>query len=534
VETCAAGVCGAGTAPDCDDGLECTADACSEDLAACTHLAADADTDGHRDASCLGETGPLGDDCDDGDPNRFPGNMEVCDADHDEDCDLITFGYRDLDMDDYPDARCCNADLAGGAHCGDDCNDMAAGVHPTEADDCDGRDNDCDGETDEDGVLLYRDCDGDGFGDSTVFEMGCPRAVTAVECPARVASSMWIPTPGDCDDARAIAHPGAEEICNGLDDDCMLPDDMCPCDDGETRQCGFDAACRIVTGVCMGGAPRCPAGLRTGGEAEVCDGIDNNCDGGVDEGCPCSPVGSSRSCGATGALGDCALGTESCGPTGYAGCAGPEVESCGGGDESCNGRTDEGVKVWLTEMAIDTLPGCDRIHQDSVCARSISNACVDRTPPSRKCNARGGFGHLEYSGGLITVACVDAPRMSFVPGAMLRAHHAGCTGAADAYPTCKAAIHRFCAATGYATGFGFTDGADTFSVFCLTSAQAVFHSQPWADLARYSAGCASNPPNPVYCPHAVHHWCLDRGFFAGFGTVENSATAASFFCLQDY
>jgi len=68
----------------------------------------DADGDGRRSAACGG------DDCDDHDAGRFPGNVEVCDADqHDEDCDPATFGFRDEDQDGVVDARCCNLDQAG-------------------------------------------------------------------------------------------------------------------------------------------------------------------------------------------------------------------------------------------------------------------------------------------------------------------------------------------------------------------------------------------------------------------------------------
>jgi len=85
----------------------------------------DADGDGHGAIPC-------GDDCDDNDAQRYPGNTEVCDdREHDEDCDNSTYGHRDTDGDGEDDARCCNkSDGALGAStcsglrcCGTDADD---------------------------------------------------------------------------------------------------------------------------------------------------------------------------------------------------------------------------------------------------------------------------------------------------------------------------------------------------------------------------------------------------------------------------
>jgi hypothetical protein len=85
----------------------------------------DGDGDGHVNHA-LG-----GDDCDDSDAGRYPGNPEICDAaHHDEDCNPATYGERDADRDGYPDARCCNRQPSRGLACGTDCDDTNAAIHP--------------------------------------------------------------------------------------------------------------------------------------------------------------------------------------------------------------------------------------------------------------------------------------------------------------------------------------------------------------------------------------------------------------------
>lgn len=175
-------------------------------LAACP---CDCDGDGHDALVGCG-----GDDCDDGDPNRYPGNVEVCDAsDHDEDCDSSTFGERDTDHDGYFDDKCCNDD-----NCGNDCDDTRAFVNPGAPETCDSIDNDCDGAVDwatgygNLRVLAYQDNDRDGWGNS-----GLP----GIElCPDELLEVSRSGVAGDCNDKVASIHPGAMEACNGLDDNC--------------------------------------------------------------------------------------------------------------------------------------------------------------------------------------------------------------------------------------------------------------------------------------------------------------------------
>lgn len=138
LESCDDNFCRLGLPPQCDDGIECTVDSCAHLENGCRFVPPDEDGDGHYDASCRGpDDSPLGDDCDDEDPNRFPGNEEVCltsAPDHDEDCDPQTVGLLDMDLDGSTSSACCNDDDNGARFCGADCNDDNYSVYPERLD----------------------------------------------------------------------------------------------------------------------------------------------------------------------------------------------------------------------------------------------------------------------------------------------------------------------------------------------------------------------------------------------------------------
>ena len=85
-----------------------------------------------------------------------------------------------------------------------DCDDADPTVAPGLTETCDGRDQDCDGEVDEDAADAtgwQSDIDGDGYGAGELVAVSC-------EAPAGSAS-----LDGDCDDSNPAAYPGAPEDC---------------------------------------------------------------------------------------------------------------------------------------------------------------------------------------------------------------------------------------------------------------------------------------------------------------------------------
>jgi subtilase family serine protease len=144
-------------------------------------------------------------------------------------------------------------------------------VRPT-SEGCDNKDNDCDGQVDED---VKRDC---YSGPSGTDGKGICKKGTQI-----CKSGAWQTCVGE-------VKPASKETCDGKDDDCDgTVDEGCNCKNGETRPCGSD------TGVCQKGKQTCSGGNwgscagEVKGSTEICDGKDNDCDGSVDEGGVCKP-----------------------------------------------------------------------------------------------------------------------------------------------------------------------------------------------------------------------------------------------------
>jgi hypothetical protein len=248
---------------------------------------------GEQTCNDVGEFGPC--------VGAVDAQPEACDG-LDNDCD----GVLDEEAPLEPCGSDVGACMLGNRSCVDGAYGPCEGAVTPIAETCDAVDNDCDGSTDEEVLSL---CD---------------------------------PAPDSCSPGTSICMDGVfdmceqslgavAERCNGGDDDC----------DGNIDE-GLERPCGGVMG-CAPGVQRCVAGLWTLCEdeplpaEEICDGLDNDCDGNTDEAL-------TRACGVD--MPPCVLGQETCEAGEWINCDAavlPGEEQCNAVDDDCDGVLDEEI-----------------------------------------------------------------------------------------------------------------------------------------------------------------------------------------------
>ncbi len=293
-------------------------------------------------------------DCDDGDTAYNPAATESCDDPNDYNCDG-SVAYADADADGF--AACT------------ECDDTDAAVNPDALESCNGTDDDCDGSTDEDDAIdvstWYADADGDGY--------GAP-ALTYASC---TAPTGYVADNTDCDDAQADDHPGGAERCDTRDNNCdgtvdedtavdagtwYVDEDGDGYGDGGrgSMSCTAPAGTVDVAGDCDDGNAAISRDA-----IELCDYVDNDCDGVVDENDAAdAPTWYFDSDGDK--YGTAATSRTSCSiPPGYVADATDcddtssaynpaATEVCDGTDNNCDGSADEDAAVDAATWYADT------------------------------------------------------------------------------------------------------------------------------------------------------------------------------------
>ncbi|MBI2893099.1 MAG: hypothetical protein HYY06_06070 [Deltaproteobacteria bacterium] len=407
-------------------------------------------------------SGSVGDDDADGDADADADGDGDGDADADGDGDGDADGDGDGDADDCTDLDEDGFGTGDGCEGQTDCDDTNIDIYPGAPEECDEIDNSCDdavdegcgceegtaiecGETDEGACALGEqlceggeygecmntvgpsdekcnglddDCDGDTDEDMEVRE---PCALQEGVCAGTVATcdgGEW----ADCDWwSYPEEYEDVEVSCDRLDNDCNgSVDEGCECIDGEVEPCGSDEGscalgtrtcddgewgdcvddvgptdercnaldddcdgqtdeelvgppCELQAGVCQGSTQACGGedgfvecdAARYGADYEeeetACDGLDNDCDGDPDEGCECAP-GAVRACGSD--IGACVSGEQHCVDGHWGDCEndlGPSPEDCNALDDDCDDQVNEEPMIHpLCELQLGVCAGAEQ------------------------------------------------------------------------------------------------------------------------------------------------------------------------------
>ncbi|MBA3649156.1 MAG: T9SS type A sorting domain-containing protein [Chitinophagales bacterium] len=369
----------------------------------------DNDNDGYGNPSIFTEScnRPLNfvsndSDCNDNNGAVHPGAIDSCTNNIDDNCDGVTDNgsqftfYSDADQDGYGNSsdtiHSC-VPSPGYVNVAGDCDDGNPEINPAALEACNGIDDNCNGETDE-GITLvfYADSDGDGYGKGTSSIQGCiaPEGYVSdsTDCNDNdstahalqffyadrdhdgfgggiglsackgTAPTGFTTVNGDCNDRYKTINPNALELCNGIDDNCngIIDDssqktyyidkdsDQFGDPDSSILSCTPQSGYAEVAGDCNDG----DAGINPDA-AETCNGIDDNCNGTIDDNSQkvyyqdmdsdsygnsdSSFFGCTPPAGYTEASGDCNDNNPEMNPG--------VSETCNGLDDNCNGITDD-------------------------------------------------------------------------------------------------------------------------------------------------------------------------------------------------
>jgi hypothetical protein len=193
----------------------------------------------------------------------------------------------------------------------------------------------------------------------------------------------------DCDDSNARLNTVSAEVCDNRDNDCDGQSDEQVATNGDSCDTGLLGVCQSGALTCVRGNNNCTPSQTAG--TESCNGLDDDCDGETDENADSEALTAECYSGLAGTagIGICQSGLRICADGTFDACEGevlPETEICNGLDDDCDGIVDDGftIAVYFRDLdgdgfgdIADTgLRTCDRPANSA----TVTGDCNDSNP----------------------------------------------------------------------------------------------------------------------------------------------------------